>query len=206
MVLALLISIFIVCIKTQPPQQWFNGITQEEFDQLGAKDRLKLIVQQFNSSGNIFNSTSLPIEHLRILISQNNKLPNILETFTKYVSDHIDYQPIEYNTEYQSDNPAVKVLEKGEASCLGMNILLANLILNYNNSIPTYLYFGTDSYIAHVITVCFINNTWYALDPVYYCDIDIIQSSDYSYFLSEINKYTTYYYSLSPESMLTITR
>ena len=59
MFLALVILIAIVCIKTQPLQQWFNGITQEEFDQLGAKEQLELIVQQFNSSGYIFTSNFL---------------------------------------------------------------------------------------------------------------------------------------------------
>ena len=206
MILALVISIVIVCIAMQPSQHWFNGIIQEEFDQLGAKERLEIIVQQFNSSGNIFNSSALPIEHLRILISLDIIPSDIPETFAKYISDNIDYQSVEYNTQYQYDDPAVKVLNTGKASCLGMNILLANLILSYNNSIPTFLYFGTNPYLHHVITVCFINNTWYALDPVYYYDVGIVQSSNYSCFLSEINKYTTYYYSLSPEYMQTLQR
>lgn len=193
----LVISITIVSIETQ---RWF-GITQEEFDQLTNKEKMEVIVQQFNSSKNVFNPTALPIDHLRISISQNVTSSDILRTFTKYITDNIEYDWVEYNTNYQCDDPAVKVLNTGKASCLGMNILLANLILNYNDSIPTYLYFGTDPYISHVVTVCIINNTWYALDPAFYYQIGILQSVNYSYFLSELNRYATFYYSLTPYCM-----
>jgi len=154
------------------------------------KDYLFLVSKEYNRT-KLFNYTQEEFYNIVDSYPDVSK-KEVLIGLTIWVGKNIEYeltkgQQSEY---FDSDNPALLVLERKKAVCLGMSILLSNLILAYNESIPTYICFGImeDVYrnLGHASVICYVDDSYIFLDPVNYKSIDFPESYCIDFFNDRI--------------------
>jgi len=152
-------------------------------------DDLYYLLKEYNRS-KLFNYSQQEFYDIVDLFSDKQQ-EEVLRGLTKWTGKNIEYEMIieQQLTYHKNNNPALVVLEGKKAVCLGMSILLANLIMAYNDSIPTYICFGVieDMYrnSGHASVICYVNGSYVFLDPVNYRLIGFPVSKSIDFFEDE---------------------